>query len=494
MNNTDSKGGYAHVLKYTGIFGGVQLLSILVGIVRNKVAALLIGPTGMGLVALFSAVQAFVVQATGLGVSFSAIRHLSELYDAGDEEGFLHHVRVVRGWGVVTALLALLVCMGVAPLMSGFAFDGGNHTLHFLTLAPACSLTILASCEAAILKAAHKLRALALAQVWTVVAALLVSAPAYYLFGVAAIVPVLVLTALASLVLTVAWSYRLYPLKLRGLLSLLGEGTAMVRLGVAFTLAGIVGSGCEMLVRALLNVSADLDTVGLYNAGYVLTVTYSSMVFSAMETDYFPRLSAVNHDAQAVRQAANRQAEVSLLIIAPMIAAMVVALPLIVPLLYSGKFAPVTPMAQVAVLAMYFKGMTLPVAYITLAKGDSGAFLALESAYYVVFVLLIVFGFSHWGLLGTGYALLAANMFDLVMIFLYAHLRYGYSPSWRLVRFASVHIPLGAAAYAATFIDGAAARIIIGVAVAVAAGAASLFLLRRATSPLPTSPRGGEEH
>ena len=42
-----------------------------------------------------------------------------------------------------------------------------------------------------------------------------------------------------------------------------------------------------MLLRALLNAEADLDIVGLYNAGFVLTITYSGMVFSAMETDYF---------------------------------------------------------------------------------------------------------------------------------------------------------------------------------------------------------------
>ena len=42
-------GTYAHIVKYTGVFGGVQMLSILATLVRNKFTALLIGPFGMGL-------------------------------------------------------------------------------------------------------------------------------------------------------------------------------------------------------------------------------------------------------------------------------------------------------------------------------------------------------------------------------------------------------------------------------------------------------------
>ena len=44
---------YSHILKYTSLFGGVQMLNILIGLVRNKLVAVLLGPAGMGLVALF---------------------------------------------------------------------------------------------------------------------------------------------------------------------------------------------------------------------------------------------------------------------------------------------------------------------------------------------------------------------------------------------------------------------------------------------------------
>lgn len=40
---------YSHILKYTGIFGGVQGLNILMSMVRNKLVAIILGPEGMGI-------------------------------------------------------------------------------------------------------------------------------------------------------------------------------------------------------------------------------------------------------------------------------------------------------------------------------------------------------------------------------------------------------------------------------------------------------------
>ena len=45
---------YRHILRYTSVFGGVQGLNILVSLVRNKFVALILGPSGMGLVSLFN--------------------------------------------------------------------------------------------------------------------------------------------------------------------------------------------------------------------------------------------------------------------------------------------------------------------------------------------------------------------------------------------------------------------------------------------------------
>lgn len=451
----NEKGAYGQVLKYTGIFGGVQGLNVIVSLVRNKLAAILLGPAGMGLVSLFNATVAFISQATGFGISMSAVRHISELTESGDEAQRTYYIKVVRAWSLLAALLGVLVCVAIGPFLSSNTFAWGNHTLHFILLAPAVGMIAVTAGETAILKGTRQLKPLVVVQTFTILATLILTVPAYYFFGQAGIVPVIVLMALVTLLFTVNYSWRLYPLQLSGSKGILGDGMEMIRLGVAFTLAGIVGAGSEMLIRSWLNLQGDLDAVGLYNAGYMITVTYASMVFSAMEADYFPRLSAVNGDVAATNETVNKQTEVTLLIIAPMLVGMIVLLPVLTPLLLSEKFMPIVAMTQVAALAMFFKAITLPAAYITLARGYSLLYLSLETAYFIVFVLLMMYGYRHWGLLGTGIAITAANVFDFFMIHTVAYFRYGYKMSSAVMRYSAIHILIGLLAFFTTItVDG----------------------------------------
>ena len=250
---------YGHVLKYTSVFGGVQGLNILVSLVRNKIVAMLLGPEGMGLASLFQTTVNFISQSTNLGVSFSAVRNVSELFDTGDEARIAHFIKVVRAWSLLTGLVGMLLCILIGPMLSNLTFSWGNHTLHFVLLSPLVALLAVTGGETAILKGARQLKSLAVIQVYGMLSALVIAIPIYYFFGQSGIVPVMVLMGLTMLLLTIQRSYRLYPLHLTGAKGILGEGMGMVRLGVAFTLAGVLGSGAEFIIRTYLNNVADLN-------------------------------------------------------------------------------------------------------------------------------------------------------------------------------------------------------------------------------------------
>ena len=130
---------------------------------------------------------------------------------------------------------------------------------------------------------------------------------------------------------------------------------------------------------------------------------------------------------------------------------------------------------------MFFKFLTLPVAYITLARGYSMSYLMLETAYFVVFVLLVVLGYQHWGLLGTGIAITLAHVFDYLMINLYAYKKYGYRFSVTVSRYAVVLLSLGFLAYACTIIFDGIVYWIVELIVVLASGLYSLQILRKKT-------------
>ena len=188
---------YSHILKYTGIFGGVQGLNILMSVVRNKLVAIILGPEGMGMISLFNSSIKLVSDSTNLGLSMSAVREVSEAYEHGNEERLNHIVSLVRLWSFLTALFGVLICIVFSPFLNRFTFSWGDHTLHFVHLSPVVAMMAITGGELAILKGTRRLKSLAVISVYGVIGALITSIPLFYIWGESAIVP--------SIALPVVW-------------------------------------------------------------------------------------------------------------------------------------------------------------------------------------------------------------------------------------------------------------------------------------------------
>ena len=478
MEKQDS---YSHILKYTGIFGSVQGLNILIGLVRNKLVALILGPVGMGTVALFTSTVKLLGDATNLGLPMSAVREISEAFERGDAKAISRLISVFRLWCWLTAFVGMLLCVALSQLLSSWTFSFGNHTLHFIALSPVVALTTITAGETAILKATRRLRSLAIQSVYGVLAALLLSVPIYYFFGMKGIVPSLVIVALAQMAITIAFSFRLYPVSFTLSKGVFVRGFGFVRLGLAFVGGSVMGSATEFLIRSYLNNVGQVEVVGLYNAAYMMVFTYAGMVFTAMETDYYPRLSAVPMVGRQLNDTVNMQIEASLLLISPLLVVFVVSMPVLLPLLYSGKFLPVLPMLQMASLSMYARAVFLPIEYISLSRADSFSFLTIELISYAALAVLVIFGYDTYGLFGTGLAITVSGFLETIVVYVFYHRRYKFILSRNVVRVMAAQFPIGLAAYLATFINSTIAYVLVSLGLFIVSLSYSLFVIRRNT-------------
>ncbi len=420
---------YRHIFKYTGLFGSVQALYVLLAVVRNKLTALFIGAAGIGLSDLCCRATDLVANLTNFGLGMSAVRRLSELYAEGADPSTLQrHVRLIRTWVLATAVLGMLVFLLASPLISWMTHGTMSLFAEFCWLSPTVLFLTLIGGEMAILKGVRQLRRLATTSVLNAVGTLVCSAVLYYALGMKGVIPVIVVTSALGFFFYLraasrTFPYRVGPFRTR----FMKVGMPMVKLGTAYILAGAMTSGAELLVRTgILHMAGGLEKVGLYSAGLTLTVSYARMVFVAMDADYFPRLSAAVGDVREMNVLINRQINTLVVMMAPFLVVFCLFLPLIVRILYTADFLEVIPMVLCAASYMYFKAVYTPVAYISLSKGDSVIYMTLEIIYDAVFCLLVVGGFAWKGLVGAGLALSAANLFDLTMILTFCHRHYGY--------------------------------------------------------------------
>lgn len=475
----NNNGSYSHILKYTSLFGGVQMLNILIGLIRNKLVAVLLGPLGMGIVALYTSTINFIVNTSNLGIHASAVKELSQAFETGDT-GLLHHkIHVLRHWTCITSLLGMMAFACLSPLLSRWTFATYNYTIQFICLAPVVALTIIALGETAILKATRLLRQLAIVSVCGAVGVLAVSVPIYWIYGCDGIVASLVLMAVVQALTVTAYSLRRYPLSFAISRACVHEGRAFLGLGIAFVVSGIMGSGVEMAIRAYLSNAADIATVGLYNAVYAMVFTYAGIVFTAMDTDYFPRLSGISCNGNELNDAVNRQIGATMAIVSPLAVLFILCMPVLLPLLYSGKFATALPMLQVAALSMYCRGVYLPIEYVALSRGDSKTFIVVEVFSGVLLVSFVVLGFKMLGLKGMGIGITAAYFVEMFFAWAVCRMRYGYRMSGTIIKTTIPHMVCGLCMYAITNVGNTTWYCLLGLGVFIADAFLSVYSIRK---------------
>ena len=416
---------YNQVLRYTGLFGGVQGFAMLMALVRNKFAAVFLGSAGLGLIDVFNRTVSLFSAFTSIITPIAATRSLSVAVESGSREILEEEIHVIRSWTTLTALTGLAISLLLSPAISLVTFGDYGYTRSFVCIAFLIPVSVISGAELSILKATGELSKLAWVSFYGAAILAAVTIPFYVTVGMAGIVPALLTSSFLSLFVLLRYTVPLFPWRVHPFSkAVLGKGKGLIKLSISYILANIVASSTEFLIRTFMMYKGDVNDVGMYSAGLLVTVAVSKFIFVAMDADFYPRLSKCCQSPLKMNLTVNRQLEVCVLLMAPVLIACVVFMPHIIRILYSEKFQIVAPMAVFATFYMFFKAINTPVAYIPLAKGDGRTYLLMESLYYIVFLLLIVTAFYYGGIVGTGIALSCANLIEMATLSVFYHRKY----------------------------------------------------------------------
>lgn len=424
-NKTSS---YRSIFKATSLFGGVQAYQILIGVIKSKFVAILLGPTGMGIQGLYQSAIQLIQSFSSLGLSQSAVRDVSEANGSGDSKRIGLTVAVVKRLVWITGLLGLVATAVLSPVLSQTTFGNYDYTIPFIFLSVILLLDQLSAGQKVVLQGMRKLKYLAKSTAIGSTVGLIVSIPLYYLFGVQGIVPTLILNSVTMLCLTWYFSKKVEVEKVEVTNEQTFEkGKSMLKMGLAMSISGIMVTLTSYLLRGFIRYEGGTEQVGLFTAGFMLTNSYVGMVFNAMGTDYYPRLSAVNKDNTKCTEVINQQGEISTLIIAPILISCMILMPIIIKLIYSDEFLPANDYILWAVSGMMFKVFSWVIAFIFLAKAEAKLFIINEVITNIYSFGLSALGYHFFNLAGLGIAFMLTYLAYSVQVYLIARKRYEFS-------------------------------------------------------------------
>ena len=402
-NTPTETSSYRSIFKATSLFGGVQIWRILIQIIKQKAIALLLGATGMGICGLYMSSVKLIQDITSMGLDKSAVKNVAEANGTGDMVRVSRVVTALRKLVWFTGVLGMVAVIILSPFLSKSAFGNYDYKIPFIFLSVSLLLQQLSAGQSVLLQGLRKLKQLALANVLGAFFGLIVCIPIYFFFGIKGIVPTLILDALTTLALTYYFSrkIKIETTKLNNK-ELFNEGKGMLGMGLAMSMNGVLVTAVAYVINIFIAKYGGTAQVGLYAAGLAIVNSYVGMVFNAMSTDYYPRLSGVSGNNDKCRIVINQQAEIATLIIAPLACVFIVAAPLIVRILYTKEFLEIVPFMQFAMLGMLFKVGSWAVSYLFLAKSDAKTFIGNELGIKFFNLPLYLLLYYFVGLVGIG--------------------------------------------------------------------------------------------
>lgn len=421
----DTKNSYSTILKATGLFGFTQLFKLAIGVVNSKLISVFLGPVGMGVFGLLNNTIAIITSATGFGITISGVKAVVDAQDKSEVQ-LNKTLQVLKMWSLVTGGIAALFSIIFSSFLSQWTFGTTDKYYYFIFLALAFVATSFATTQMVILQGLRKLKLIGLVSVISAFLSLLVNVPLYYFYKIDGLVPAVIATAVIYFL--VHWYFTRNLKTAATNLSFkdyLAEGKPLIKLGFLLSLNSVFGYLCAFLIKLFLNQNGtETAFVGFYEVSTIILISYLGLIFNAMGSDYYPRLTAVKNDNSVISKLVNDQIEIGLLLVLPAIFILYFVAPWLIPVLYSKEFLPVLDILKLGLFAVILKTIIWPLSFVILAKGNNKQYFKQELISDALYLMFTYFLFKKMGLVGIGLAMVLHFLSYGLYIFYFVNKEY----------------------------------------------------------------------
>ena len=148
----NSRSSYRQILKSSTMVGGAQISKMIIGIVSTKIAAILLGPIGIGLISAYQAISQLGVQLASLGVNQSSVREIALSVGLNDQKTVVQTVSILRRmcWGL--GLFGAMCLVLLSNPVSSFTFGDSKYVLNVMLVSLIILFTIVGQGHLAVIQ------------------------------------------------------------------------------------------------------------------------------------------------------------------------------------------------------------------------------------------------------------------------------------------------------------------------------------------------------
>jgi antigen flippase len=478
-----SRHSYHHILKSSALIGGSSVLNIAVSVVRAKAMALLLGPAGVGLVGLYSAILDLTQSVAGMGINSSGVRQIAEAVGSGDDQRVSRTAAVLRQTSIILGLLGTALLVVFCRQVSTWTFGSDEFAAPVALLSLAIFFRAISDGQVALIQGMRRISDLARIAVLVALFGTGISLGLVYFFREKGVVPSLV--SAAALTFIISWWYRRrihIPTASLTARQVREEAGALLTLGSAFMASAILTTGAAYAVRSLVRHNIGFEAAGLYQSAWALGGLYVGFILQAMGTDFYPRLTAVARDNLECNRLVNEQAQISLLLAGPGVIATLTIAPLVIAIFYDTTFVGAVEPLRWICLGMILRVIAWPMGFIILAKGARSILFWTEVAATLVHVGLAFLLIARFGLAGATMAFFGLYFWHGILTYLIVHRLTGFRWSTANQQTGLLFLPLIGIVFCGFLLLPAGIATAVGIMAVLVSGGYSMRVLSRLIS------------
>jgi PST family polysaccharide transporter len=447
MKNIQTGSSYKKLIHSIVLLGSSQALTTLVAIVRNKALAILLGPSGVGLISQLMTVQNFTASVVPMGMQLGALKYLSQIriHSPVLLPRYISTTSRVFLWlSVITTMACLLF---IKPLSS---LALGNSEFYLYLVPPLLGVPFLVQSQLWLtyLQSGLEIKTYAKVGIVTSVIGLFVVVPLVLQWGQWGASFHLLIFAIIGFVIARVYAYQSIDAQIKATVRTAPFDMQVLRNLLKFGGANLsvlaLDMGIPFIIRAQIIHDLGLSANGIYQAVYAISTQILMMPMSALGIYALPRISQLI-DKSEINAEVNTFVKFAFAICTPLILIILLMRDVVINLLFSAKFLPAIAILPWQLAGDLFRSVTMAIQFPTITQERFKARIVINLLQNVIFIIVFYCFPAPTRLHGAVCAYASGWLFALIAMYIYTNRLNGYSftrGNWRLLIVSSAAVLL----------------------------------------------------
>jgi enterobacterial common antigen flippase len=429
------------LIKATAFTGASTILNTIIGFVKTKALALILGASGVGFIGQLNSFFLLMSNFTSLGNNVGVTRFVAN-YDAQGEKDkvarLLYTIRLAIGGFV---LVCVVVGIIFSRQISLWILKDERYYLYIIITMIGLPFAVLYNFYRSFFTGLLEIRYYVVSGVLSALAGLIMVLPLIYFFQLNGAVWHIAFFSMASLSVASLFLRKIRRKRLADVQPQRRMDKAILKDILKFGAASLTAGTClyaaNLLARNIILGHLDFAAAGIYTAMLQISNQCIMLVLDSISAYCYPRLSGLQNQSDIVVEL-NQTMRLTLTLITPIIVLFMVFKDWIIVLFLSREFLLASSLIGIQLLGDACKAVGWSIGVSLLPLKKLKAFTIIDVLWSLIFVAGCYFSVPHWGLRGVLFSYLTAFLFHICANYLYTRNTIGYALTVANQRFLAI--------------------------------------------------------